>query len=334
MRIPELLTITPVRRSPSYATSLVPLALILQLLCGLSATHGQLQPPDVFVQVGIVHAELELMRLEMGKPENGGEPVLISEAAPREVFFQALSLFGKANRLCLEHVRTEAPEPLPPQGVINPGHVHGVLTAALIQLRLVKEKLGITESVQTPARDDAKTPTDVIRSILLANHQLDRLLDRRYAPSDVYEQVTLAIGYTARLVASFPGATRIPPAPEFERRKRPADVYDRLIGCFGWVRSIAGHSGLNIARLDHNDVVGMEIAPGDVYGMATLVVSELAHIHSQVVATEAPVRTYYPGRKLPSHVYQRVGILEAQLIELGKQVLAAPQWLEGQPRQQ
>jgi hypothetical protein len=311
----------------------MPLTLILQLISGVSTAHGQLQPPDVYVQVGIVRAELELIRLEMGKPQSEGQSVLISEASPREVFFQALTLFTKANRLCYEHVRTEAPAPLTPQGVIEPAHVHGVVVAALTQLRLVKEELGITESVPTPARDDAKTPTDVIRSILLANHQLDRLLDRRYAPSDVYEQVTLAIGYTARLLASFPGATRIPPAPELERRKRPADVYDRLIGCFGRVRSIAEHSGLNIARLDRNDVVGMEIAPGDVYGMATLVVSELAHIHSQVVDTEAPVRTYYPGQKLPSHVYQRVGTLEAQLIELGKQVLAAPQWLERQPRQ-
>lgn len=72
----------------------------------MSATHGQLQPPDVFLQVGIVRAELELIRLEMGKPENSGEPVLILEAAPREVFFQALTLFRKANRLSYEHLRT------------------------------------------------------------------------------------------------------------------------------------------------------------------------------------------------------------------------------------
>ena len=229
---PELLAISPVRRSLSCATSLVPLALILQLLCGVSATHGQLQPPDVFPQVGIVRAELELIHLEMGKPENSGEPVLISEAAPREVFFQALTLFRKANRLSYEHLRTEAAEPTPPPGLIDPGHVHGVVVAALTQLRLVKQKLGIAESVQSPTRDDSKTPIDVLRSILQANRQLDRLLERRYSPSDVYERVTLTIGYAARLLASFPGATRIPPVPEFERRKRPADVYDRLIRVF------------------------------------------------------------------------------------------------------
>ena len=66
--------------------------------------------------------------------------------------------------------------------------------------------------------------------------------------------------------------------------------------------------------------------------MATLIVSELAYIHSRIADAQPPVRTYYPGHKLPSHVYQRAGILEVQLMELSKHVSATPDWLEGQGR--
>ena len=104
-------------------------------------------------------------------------------------------------------------------------------------------------------------------------------------------------------------------------------------GCFELVRSIAAQSSIESARLDRSEADGVAIAPSDVHDMATLVESEPPHIHAQVADAEAPVRTYYPGRKLPSHVYQRVGILYAQLTELEKQVRASPEWLERQPRQ-
>ena len=265
-----------------HCAHLVPLSLILAWVVGSSSVCGQettapasLQPADVFVRVAVVRAELELIRLEMGKPRDGSEYLQVSNAVPREVFYQALALFGKSNRLCFEHTRTEATKPAMPTGQVQPQHVYRVVETALTQLGRVKEKLGIVETVPSPARDASKTPTDVFRSILAANKQLNLLLDRQYAPSDVYEQVTLAIGYTSRLLASFPGATRIPPGPGFERRKRPVDVHDRLYGCFELVRSIAQESGLQVATLTRAEGDIAAVAPSDVYGLATLVVSEV-----------------------------------------------------------
>ena len=63
------------------------------------------------------------------------------------------------------------------------------------------------------------------------------------------------------------------------------------------------------------------VTPSDVYDVASLLVAELAHLHRQFPDAEPPHETYYPGRKFPSHVYQRVGILESQLIELEKQLI-------------
>ena len=335
-------TITGAKRSRLRShggTWLAALALILPWVAGASSVRGQesepappsLQPADVFVRVGVVRAELELIRLEMGRQRHGGELYEISNVAPLGTYVQALALLRKSSRLCYEHTHThtEEIEPEPATSQVRPEHVYRVVDAALDRLGRVKEKLGITEEVESSALDASKTTLDVFRSIVLANRQLNFLLDRQYAPSDVYEQITLAIGYTSRLLASFPGATRIPPTPEFVRRKRPADVYERLFGCVQLVGSVARHSGLEIVRLTRIERDQAQITPGDVYGLATLMVSELAHIHARLADAEPPVPPYYPGRKLPSHVYQRVGILEAQLIELDARVRARPSWLDG-----
>ena len=65
----------------------------------------------------------------------------------------------------------------------------------------------------------------------MVNRQLNLLLERRFAPSDVYMQVTQAIGYAARQLAHNRDAMRIPDTPPFERNKQPGSVYFRLVNC-------------------------------------------------------------------------------------------------------
>ena len=294
-----------------------------------TGTGIEVEPADVFVRVELVRQELELIRLEMGKPGDVEEHITVANAAPRDVFFQALTLFRKANRLCYEQTREDTTEPPAPDGRIGPEHVCEVVNAALGRLRRVKQKLGIEENAKAPERSPATTPTDVFRSIVPASRQLNLLLDRQFAPSEVYQQVTLAISYASRLLALFPGATRIPPTPPFERRKRPADVYDRLIDCFELFRGI--DEQLNITMVEVRRAVEDtgKIAPGDVYDIATLLLSELAFIHAQSPGAAAPVKSFYPGRKLPSHVYQRAGMLQTQLRELEKRLRENPHRILG-----
>ena len=63
---------------------------------------------------------------------------------------------------------------------------------------------------------------------------------------------------------------------------------------------------------DSNSVV----TPNDVSDMAALVVEELKKIHRKYPDARQAARAYYPGRRFPAHVYQRVGLLEAILQEL------------------
>ncbi len=280
----------------------------------------QVAPPDVFVRVALLRSELDLIRYEMGKPRDDRPELPVSDAAPREVFFQALTLVRKADRLAFEQLRERTPLPEPPIGEIRPADVLAVVDNAFARVRRVKEALGIANQGRDIPRDSTKRPTDVLRSIVQANRQLNLLLDREFNPSDVYEQVTVAMSYASPLLARFPGVTTIPPPPPFERGKRPADVYRRLVGCFERTRRIAEGLGIQVLALEVGAEELAAVTPSDVYDIASLLVAELAHLHTQFRDVEPPHETYYPGRKFPSHVYQRAGILESQLIELQKQL--------------
>jgi len=311
---------------------LLAVASVAVMVCGIEAQpaiagrDNPMAPPDVYIRTLLVRDELELIRLEMGKPQDTRQEPRVAEAESREVFFGALTLFHKVNRLSFDLTRGRAAPPDRPIGTLRPAHVMAVVDAVLTQLQRVKATLGILESSRSKPRDPTATPSDVFRSIVQANRQVNLLLDRPIAPSDVFQQVTLAVGYAAQLRAGFPG-TRMPEAPPFERRKRPADVYHRLIECFARIRAIMAHSGFRTLTLDqHPDA----ITPNDVYDIASLIVSELSFLHAQVDDALPPLDPYDPGRKLPAEVYQRAGLLELLLIDLQALVKTSSSWLQTQ----
>ena len=281
---------------------------------------------DIYVRTLLARDELELIRLEMGKPKDARRDLHIANAEPREVFFQAMTLFHLVNRLGFDLTRRRVEPPEKPVGTPRSAHVMAVIDAVLTQLQRVKAALGSIESSREQPRDDAVTPSDIFRVIVQTTRQVDLLLDRPITPSDVFQQVTLAVGYAAQLRTRFPG-THLPESPPFERRKRPEDVYRRLIACYAQVRAIMTHLGFSVLTLDQGPDAA---APSDVYNIASLIVSELSYLHAQVDGLLPPPAPFDPGRKLPSDVYQRAGLLEALLIDLQTLTRQEPAWLRAQ----
>ena len=77
-------------------------------------TSTAVEPADVCVRVALVRDELENLRFVMGRPANTQPEQEVSDTVPREVFFQALTPFRKADRLCFEYTREHAAEPAIP----------------------------------------------------------------------------------------------------------------------------------------------------------------------------------------------------------------------------
>lgn len=271
---------------------------------------------QLYAKVALLQRELDLIRREMGRPDSGPAVIRILEATPREVYFQSLTMLQKAGRLSFELTR-EQPE-IPPiqQGDILLSHVEQIVDSTLACMRNIKGQLNISEHPSPPPVSGSWDESDLFQAVMQINRRLNLLLDRQFSPSDVYRQVTMAVSYASRLLALFPEAERIPPAPPFARGKVPGDVYLRLIDCFQRIQEIARSWGHRIPELEVDRQEARLVASSDVYDLASLLVSELAFLHRLAGNAAPPRDVYWPGRKFPSHVYQRACLLEAQLIEI------------------
>lgn len=292
-----------------------------------AASEQAILPADVLARVNLLRAELELVRRELGVKSVQRPDFPVVGAKPREVYFQALTLFRKSDRFCFEQVGIVDEPPINPSAdSIRPMHVLRLVNKAYIRVMYVKQQLGIPERVTESAQPTSVVPNDVFRSIVHANQTLNQLLSQRTSPADVYQEVTAGIHLAATLLAHFPGVQRIPEPEPLVRRKVPGDVFARLLTVFELLRAIALKSGLEMIEIDANNY-GIDATPSDVFDIATLIVSELAYLHSELQGAREPTPSHYAGRKTPSHVYQRVGVLEGQLRTLGVQVDASPNWL-------
>jgi hypothetical protein len=284
-------------------------------------------PADVLARVHLLRAELDLVRRELGARKVERPPFPVADAAPREVYFQALTLFRKSDRFCFEQVGVAAQMPVTPSAEsIRPVHVYHLVNRAHVRILLIKEELGIVEKTVEATAPTTTTPTDVFRAIVAVNQQLNELLSERISASDVYQEVTEGVHLAAALLAHFPGARRIPEPPPFARRKTPIDVFGRLLAVFELLGVVAEKSGVKMITVDAAQY-GAGATHGDLFDVATLIVSELSYLHSKLPRARKPMPAYYPGRRTPSHVFQRVGLLETQLATLRDLVAAQPNWL-------
>ena len=289
-------------------------------------------PSQVFARVATLADGLEHLRVYMGKPKPRDAALTVRNATLRNLFFQGAALFNKANQLAFELTAAKAPKHVIPDAEIYASDVLRAINDALDRLRHIRRHLGLAadrapDLSTTLATTLATTPADVFRAMAQANRQLNILLTQKFSASDAYQQISRAIGYTFRLRGHMASSHMLEP-PAFEPGKRPADVYRKLLRCLQRLR--------DIAKLSHVDMLDLTVRkadieaaePGDVYDLASLLVSELAYVHARFKVSQPPYNVYPPGLKFPAHAYQRAGLLEAQLIDLQTMAQRNPTWLQ------
>ncbi|MBA3965637.1 MAG: hypothetical protein H0X47_07665 [Nitrospirales bacterium] len=286
-------------------------------------------PADVFARVQLLGKELDDIRFEMGKPKSREVGLLVEEATPHEVFFQAKTLNQKVALLVTELTEESALLGIEEDpGEIRPFHVWKMIDTSLHRILSLKQQLGLHLTNSEGLADVGTTPTQVFFIIGLANMQLNHLLMHQFSPKDVAEQVSLGIKYTAHLLRQFPTAPAPAPLPSLERGRKSWNSYDHLIDCYMVLGRIARASNIQMLNLAPQNLDRPDIQPNDVYDLATLVISELAYLHAHLPHTPPPQPVSLHGPILPSHVYQQVGGLLAQRQVLQTQVQSHPEWLQ------
>ncbi len=278
-------------------------------------------PADVLSRVALLQKEISLVREAMGKPKQAQVVISVSNASPREVYQLATALYKKADRLAFEvtgssNIKKELDEPK-----IAPAHVWGLVNDSLKRVLLVKKALGIHQEVKEVLSPQATQPTDVFNAILQANQQLNVLLEKRFSPSDVFEQVTVAVIYAEQILNHLGVKDRIPKEPAIKDNKRPQDVFKKLLVCLEIIEKIAQREKLNMLEVTVNTENTHQVIPSNVYDLTMIIVSELKYI-SKKNKTFRKVDPYYVGYKTPTLVFQRVGILLQQLKLIEKHMLS------------
>lgn len=299
----------------------------LQLLGAQVATQSptpdeatDIQPPDVFVLVMQLRADIEAVRLHMGRPAIETAAIRVTDAAPREVYFQAQTLLQKTQRLCFEQTReirtNSVIDELSVSEHIKPRDVYGVVQRARAELARVQEHLGLEQLDQRQKRNDQHQPTDVFNALSLLNRQMNTLLDQQFSDADVYRQVTKSMAYLERLLEQYPNIDSSIPRPDaLVHNKTPADVCVELSKCHDLLKSIFRIQSIPMASVVGTDeeFAHMAAVSSDAYDYATFILSQSVYLFAVAEGLRPPHKTYVPGRKYPSDVCQRVGVLKKQL---------------------
>ena len=292
------------------------LATVVFLSMGSMADAQTIENPDVYALASEVADEIELIREVMGRPFDDSPRLPASGVSQFEVYFQAQTLFRKSNQLAQEYAGAQrVAAPPVPEGELQPSDTHAVVAGALEQVGLVKEALGIELEIPPQSRGSASA-TGVFMTILDTNRQLNLLLDVPILPRDVFDQVTLAVLYSAALLAHHGVEDHVPAAAPFDNYKRPADVYRSLLISADLLSSLAEKSGVSVLRLSSRRNIPDDIEPGHVYDLARILVAGLAVLSNTLDAQDVFPDLEQPDLIFPTQVHARASILQSQLEEL------------------
>ena len=309
---------------------------VLLPILPLQETYAQPHMGDVQISataeelalVELIQFKLEAIRIHVGKPVNEVPDFVIKGATQREVFYQAVNLYQKTDRLAQEIARDTLPLELDKLSQErSAADITKILKTALGRVGRVLERLGIQSppnAFVTNLSADI-TDSDLYVAILKTNQQINQLLEYKFSPSEVYQQVTTALHITLVLYERFPEVRRILDEPEFIPGKAPSDVFQLLLDCYAVVRDMAMLSGVEVLEIVSVSKKEFYI-PSEVYDVATLLVSELNYIYDSIPGLSEPEKSYFPGRKYPSDVYQRASHLQQTLSRLHDLIKANPDW--------
>ncbi|MEM9190423.1 MAG: hypothetical protein AAGF12_14655 [Myxococcota bacterium] len=267
---------------------------------------------DTLARTELLRAELELLRLYMGRDPASRARLRVADAKPRAVYRQVAGLFEQSNSLSFELSRTVGAAPVEHPAAPEAPDVFEVVDQALGRVLVVKQALGISQTVEERDAPADATPTDTFHAVVLASAEINHLLDRQTTPSDVYQRVTRAIHSSAAIHATLPGAT-LPNDPEFEANKTPQDVYRLLIECYREAVQLAARNDIELIELRATEADAGEASSHDVRELADLLAEELEFLRASWPDALPAFEAYDPGLKFPAHVHQRARYLRAIL---------------------
>ena len=280
--------------------------------------------------VHTVQGELELIRKHKQRSLDERSEFPVEHVYPREVYFQALTLRQKAGRLCHETKQfLLAPPTIVQYSIpknITPNNVYEIVSDAWNQIQCAKAGMDINQRIAEANNfEKTVTLTDIFKSIVQANRQLNLLLEQPIEPGDVYAVVQHANTYIIDILDKLAPVWSLtaPTLPEYQHGVFPIDVYKLMLKNLVVIEQIAKESGIDMLHL--RSEIQPPITSTDVFDLSTLILSELSYFALQIGIDRVYKLKSHPD-KVQSDVFQQAQIIEQHLQILGRFTEDYPTW--------
>lgn len=269
-------------------------------------TGRDIEPRDVFSRV--IWLEKEIRALESFKKIDESEleiAYIVDRASPREVYFAAISLLKKTQRLCFE-ITGKLGGSWNKDFRNKPVDVFRVLNQVMISIHTIKSYQYTTLSTSEKPTLYAG-PTDVYNQILKVSRLVSVLHEEPVTPADVLNVVNKSLGVAQKLHTLIHNRAYTPVTTKTLTQKQPRDVFHNIHQLLStttqFSRSYYNIGMLNIYPLSIN----RDIAPSDVIDIAYLLNAELEYIlQSQFIGKKASPPATVKGKITPSVVFTHV----------------------------
>lgn len=290
---------------------------LVALIAPLSVTAAQsaVSIADLHTNVRGALGEIEQIRLVLGIQPPPEREFVIRDAEPRQVFYQAQTLFRKCNTLAQElaGISRQAPTPAPADDIVT-DDVEQIVSAAREQLGYVRAALGISDAPAAATSNRRVTAGDVLHDIVEAGYMLNVLTTRQADWAAIYDRILQMVTYVG---GALPEKQRFPALPPFACCKMPEDVYQRLLAQMEATRPLAESVDLTFMRIISRKRPPNGASTGTVFDLTTTMVTDLGELTLRLDGEDVATPEYErPARIFPSHAFQLAGVLQSQLTAL------------------
>jgi hypothetical protein len=280
-----------------------------------SIALSQVTPQNVLTKINKNTLAIKLISEHMGITPRSCNHFHALKVSPREVYFQALRFKFKIDSLYNEIIEEPIPAPriqkyLRPK--IEPITVLRIVTNTELTLLKILKHLNIKYSAKDTKAPNNTSPTDVYNKLLIENDIVNQLLDNKTLPKDVFQVSTLSLYYAGEILSSMnvrPYALQL--KTEY-KNKTPEDVLNLQLNILSKITAISQNLQIKTLFLKR-DTCSEKIEPNDVEELAYIALSELFSIANKLKISVSEIRSYSPGKKYPSDVFQRNTLLLKEL---------------------
>jgi len=288
------------------------LLLIINHQAIAASNAPQTSPSHAYQQSNKIIAEIKLLRSHLGVINKPRKPAIQIRKKPIHVYAKSLEVMEKIIHLQIKHgLRAPNLEQIPLRN-IHASEVFASTQIILSEITRLKNKLGISKKITTPAFSNAKTSSQVYENLWTASYLLDALTGQ-IDPSYVFRNSRLVLS-EIRQIANKLGAPSNMSAPQTIAGTIPRDVN---IQAFKNLYAIGKlQRKLNMSALVVSTFPDGKILPSDVCDSTNNMLAELVRIKVAMGITTPRTAVKLVAGKNPADVLAQMQLININLKNL------------------